>query len=233
MVTGGPMAYVFKSVAICWCIWKIRNELIFNSKPWHANSVQFEANRMVNDWQDLLNKHEFATTSSGFRGAFTGSEGVLLYYVDAAVFPNDEQAYYGIVILNHDGGYVAAKNGSFRGMSNVHLAEDMAVKEALSWAKDRGDMKIMILSDCQLVCNFINGATEDLSYAGCVIQECKRFLRHFEVVYVVFVPRSANKPAHALTRAACSQSGASRIRRLNLDDSNGIGKPTRRATTLV
>lgn len=66
---------------------------------------------------------------------------------------------------------------------------------------------VYIFSDCQSVCNLINGAALDLSYAGCVIDECRGYRRHFELVSFKFISRSVNKLAHEVARAACSQTG--------------------------
>ncbi|XP_031104996.1 uncharacterized protein LOC116009931 [Ipomoea triloba] len=109
--------------------------------------------------------------------------------------------------VDYTGDFFAAKNGNFHCHNDVHLAESMAVKEALSWAKDRAWLKIRVLSDCQSVCNLINGSSLDHSYAGCVIDDCKALQRHFEVVSIGFIPRSVNKLAHAVARAASSQPG--------------------------
>ncbi|XP_031116517.1 uncharacterized protein LOC116020174 [Ipomoea triloba] len=209
VVVAGNMMTILRSVAICWSIWRRRNGLIWNSTPWHANNVPSEAVQLVNDWIGLQNEVVAAACLPQLGGASNMNEGMLRYYVDAAVFPNHDHVFYGVVILNCDGGFVADRNGFFRCMNNADLVEAMAIKEALSWAKDRGDMKILVLSDCQKVCKFINRSVVDLSYAGCVIEDCKAILRHFDVVSVCFVPRSANKLAHALARAAHSQSGPS------------------------
>ncbi|XP_031101837.1 uncharacterized protein LOC116005738 [Ipomoea triloba] len=176
VVVAGNMMTILRSVAICWSIWQGRNGLIWNSKPWHANNVPSEAVQLVNDWIGLQNEVVAADCLPQLGGASNMNEGMLKYYVDAAVFPNHDHVFYGVVILNCDGGFVAARNGFFRCMNNAHLVEAMAIKEALSWAKDRCDMKILVLSDCQMVCKFINRSVVDLSYAGCVIEDCKVIL---------------------------------------------------------
>ncbi|XP_019182382.1 PREDICTED: receptor-like protein 12 [Ipomoea nil] len=107
-------------------------------------------------------------------------------YVDATVFGDTDEAYFGVFVVDSNGEFVAAKNGPIRCLSDVHLAEALAVKEALSWVKELG-------------------LTKDLSYAGCVIRECRSFQRHFDLVSFHYVSRSVNRFAHALARATRSQ----------------------------
>ncbi|XP_019169469.1 PREDICTED: uncharacterized protein LOC109165240 [Ipomoea nil] len=103
----------------------------------------------------------------------------------------------------------AAKSGPLRCLNDPHLAEALAVKEALSWSREKGLTRIQVFTDCQVVCGFINGAFQDLSYAGCVIRDCRDLRRHFEVVSFSYISRSVNKLAHALARDARSHTGVS------------------------
>nr|GMD48448.1 uncharacterized protein LOC109175047 [Ipomoea batatas] len=61
VVVAGNMMTILWSVAICWSIWRGRNGLIWNSKPWHANNVPSEAVQLVNDWIALFFKVENAS----------------------------------------------------------------------------------------------------------------------------------------------------------------------------
>lgn len=94
-------------------------------------------------------------------------------------------------------------------MDDPHLAEAMAIKEALSWVVEKGWRKAVILLDCQLVCKLmIDNSSLDFSYAGCIIRDCQSLKIHFDLVFIHYVSRSANKLlAHALAREAISQSG--------------------------
>lgn len=59
-------------------------------------------------------------------------------YVDASVLPTTGEAYFGVVVLSSDGTFFAAKNGSLNCMNDPHLAEALAIKEALFWFIERG-----------------------------------------------------------------------------------------------
>lgn len=129
---------------------------------------------------------------------------MLKVYVNATVFLDTGHAYYGVVVMDSFGGFIAAKNGPLRCLNDAHLVEALAIKEALSWVKCRGFTKIVVLSDCETVCNLINGFLVEFSYAGCVVSDCKSFQRHFEIMSFRFIPRSVNQFAHALARATNS-----------------------------
>ncbi|XP_019176857.1 PREDICTED: uncharacterized protein LOC109172162 [Ipomoea nil] len=125
-------------------------------------------------------------------------------YVEAAVFPDQDLASYGVVIKGNNGNFISVKNGPVRCFNDAHLAEAIAIKEALSWANERGLQKVAIFSDCQIVCNLLNGSSLDFSCAGCVISQWLDLKRHFDLVYIHFIPRSVNKLAYAMTRASPS-----------------------------
>lgn len=94
------------------------------------------------------------------------------------------------MILNLNGLFLAARNGVLRCMNDVHLAEAVAVKEALSWVKDRGYTKVKLYSDFQTICCLLKRSGTDWSYVDCVIGDCKELGRHFETVSFEFVPNS-------------------------------------------
>lgn len=208
-ISQGDTVSKLRCVATCWSVWRGRNDVVWNNKPWNLPRIQFDISRLVNDWQEVATVEAYNGNQITTPGAdFVIPAGAVRVCVDAAVFSELGLAYYGVVILDRDGGFIAAKNGPLRCLNDAHLAEALAIKEALSWVKDRGFLKIVVCSDCQTVCNLINGSSVDYSYAGCVINECKNYKRHFESVSFRFISRSVNKSAHALARATRSQTDA-------------------------
>ncbi|XP_031095273.1 uncharacterized protein LOC115999571 [Ipomoea triloba] len=186
-----------KWAAVCWCVWKGRNEVIWNNVAWSVTSETAS-----------FNSSGFFVTAP-ITTVVSPVDNVLKVYVDAAVFPDIRRAFYGVVVNDGHGVFVAATNGHLQCLADPHLAEALAIKEALSWCKDINFARISIFSDCQIVCNLFNGSLPDHSYAGCVINECRTLKRHFEVVSLQFIQQSTNKLAHALARAARSQSDSS------------------------
>ncbi|XP_019163064.1 PREDICTED: uncharacterized protein LOC109159406 [Ipomoea nil] len=193
-------------IALWWCIWRSRNEIVWNNKSWQPAHIKLEVARLVHEWQERME----ALKGGGARlentsASNTVSADMFMLYVDAAVFTATHEASYGVVITQANGNFVAAKNGQVQCMDDVHLAEAIAIKEALSWAKERGILKARVHSDCQMICKLLNGSLPDYTYAGCILSECRDLQRHFDIVSIQYVSRSVNMAAHALARAARSQ----------------------------
>ncbi|XP_031115730.1 uncharacterized protein LOC116019596 [Ipomoea triloba] len=130
--------------------------------------------------------------------------GFISVHTDAVVFLETQEVTFGVIIKDNRGEYIAAKSGHLRCLLDAHIAEAVAIRVALSWVKERGHSKVMMYTDCQMVCKLFNGNLLDLSFAGCVINDCRELSRHFESVSVKFISRSVNKAAHVLARAARS-----------------------------
>ena len=94
--------------------------------------------------------------------------------------------------------------GSF---TRADVVEALGVREALSWIKDRGQMKVIIETDCLRVVQAMRSRDVDFSPFGLIIQDCTFILVTLRDVKVVFVKRSANSVDHTLVRAAVSMSG--------------------------
>ncbi|XP_031107562.1 uncharacterized protein LOC116012214 [Ipomoea triloba] len=222
LFVNGSLEVRLKFAALCWCIWHGRNDLVWNQTPWQPSKIKLVWNQtpwqpskiklevihLLNSWQEL-GERNISNNMHGFTlsNAASPTADVALIYVDAAVFPETDQASYGVIILDNNDGFVAAKSGPIRCLNDAHLAEAIAIKEALSWAKEKGIRRLKVYSDCQAVCNLFNGTLPDFSFAGCTINECRELKRHFEFVSIQFISRSVNKPAHVLARAARSQTG--------------------------
>ncbi|XP_019178363.1 PREDICTED: uncharacterized protein LOC109173576 [Ipomoea nil] len=184
-------AKICKSLAICWNVWKRRNEWVWNRRLWSMEMLKQSMDSCVLEWQS------YSAASSPIISNHTTLSSSL----------NGDIGFYGVVVFDDGGRYVAAKSGPIRCLKDPHLAEAMAIKEALSWILLQGWRKVIIHSDCQMVCRFINHDLPDSSYAGNIINQCRVLKRHFEAVSIEFISRSANTCAHALARAANVHSG--------------------------
>ncbi|KAL8098057.1 hypothetical protein AgCh_030989 [Apium graveolens] len=81
------------------------------------------------------------------------------------------------------------------------MVEAMAIKEALSRAKDRQWSSVILESDCLLV-QLIRSATPMRSRFGQVIEDCRRLRSHFNNFELYFIKRSANMSAHELAQVS-------------------------------
>lgn len=86
-------------------------------------------------------------------------------------------------------------------------AEALCIKASLIWLKDKGIGKCVFETDSQVLARACKG-TSGRSYFDTIVRDCIELFQYFEEVLVRFSHRSANRAAHALTKAAYSMSGS-------------------------
>ncbi|XP_031131694.1 uncharacterized protein LOC116033079 [Ipomoea triloba] len=111
---------------------------------------------------------------------------------------------FGAVLRDHLGNFVAACAGRLNCPHDPYLAESMAVKEALTWLKDRTNSHVTIETDCLNFCRTFNSCVKDFSYVSVVVKQCCSIDRDIRDIVVCHVKRLANHVAHVLARAAGS-----------------------------
>lgn len=98
------------------------------------------------------------------------------------------------------------KSEIFHGQVRPELAEAVAVKEALSWVKDKQWREVVIETDCLVVVQAIRSKVPMTSPFGSIIMECRSLVVELNTE-VLFVHRSANMAAHFIARESCSFPG--------------------------
>ena len=109
------------------------------------------------------------------------------------------------MIWDEIGNYVAAKNEIFVGPLEPDLAEGMCCKEALSWVKNLGFIKVVIELDAQQLIQALHNSDRDYSYFGALVNDCKILSKDLSECSFVFTKRLANHVAHVLARAVGSR----------------------------
>ncbi|XP_031124380.1 uncharacterized protein LOC116027095 [Ipomoea triloba] len=54
-LSKGDAATKLRAVAIWWSIWRARNEIVWNGKPWQLSNVVNEIHRNIEAWQSVEN----------------------------------------------------------------------------------------------------------------------------------------------------------------------------------
>lgn len=86
--------------------------------------------------------------------------------VDAAININRQRMWFGCVVWDESGHFVAAKNFMRLGVYKPKVAEAMGVHEALSWVKNLGYNLIHVKVDAlQIVKDFHNPSSSPYSMA--------------------------------------------------------------------
>ncbi|XP_019156592.1 PREDICTED: uncharacterized protein LOC109153209 [Ipomoea nil] len=129
-------------------------------------------------------------------------QGTVKCNTDAALRGGD--AYYGAVLRDHEGHFIAARCGRLVGEKDPYVAETLAAREALSWLKTQRIRNIILESDCLNFCNAFNKCISDYSYVGLIVKQCMAIANDIGNVTVSHVNRSANCVAHELARATHS-----------------------------
>ncbi|VFQ97541.1 unnamed protein product [Cuscuta campestris] len=107
------------------------------------------------------------------------------------------------VLLREDGSYGGAFSGIVRCPFEARVGEAFAIKEVLSWLKERGVTEVASFFDCSLLIQALNKQqTDDRSYLGVIESECRllAFLFH-RVPDCPYV----RKPAALATRSNSEQ----------------------------
>lgn len=107
-----------------------------------------------------------------------------------------------MVARDHTGHLILAKTRSYPEVMNPTVAEAMAVKEALSWAKEMQWNNSVIESDCLVVVQMIRSKAPLRSRVGKIVDECREMISSGNNVKLYFIKRSANMSAHELARVS-------------------------------
>jgi ribonuclease HI len=97
----------------------------------------------------------------------------MLVNVDAAIFSQSTRMGFGVVIRDHQGKLQAASRGFFERVQYPKIAEAMALRQALLFARDIGIQKIMVASDCLSLINKIRSPGLDISNVGAIVYDIK------------------------------------------------------------
>jgi hypothetical protein len=127
-------------------------------------------------------------------------KGTVFVSVDAALFATSSRMGVGVIIRNHIGMCLVACSQVFDAVTSPELAKALAIRRALSLAKEEGFNKIVLASDCLIVINHIHAPGLDRTGIGVVIQDIKAIASEFSSVRFSHISRLCN--AHSLARKA-------------------------------
>ncbi|XP_074361952.1 uncharacterized protein LOC141702152, partial [Apium graveolens] len=152
---------------VCWSIWKARNDEIWNNRKSRAGNVVSNAIAYLSQWKDV---QKMGNNNLPRPGNSTGSLerwskpdiGCVKVNCDATIFNNSNQFGVGWIVRDERGKLVHAACLSFQGKPEVHFAEAVGMREALSWVKseldnNRGSSvlnlqhQVIVETDCQIV----------------------------------------------------------------------------------
>lgn len=120
--------------------------------------------------------------------------------IDVAL-SSDDRWGFGIVCRNSDGQLLAAAARTSHGVEDAALAEGMALLSAIILAMDLSLSKIDFDSDClNLIAVVVGPGCSNMGYLGQIAESYKKLTAYFVFTSLNHISRSANLPAHLLTK---------------------------------
>ena len=193
-----------------WHLWDARNKLREEGGNIDPSSVA----RKVIAYIDMIQTHTIQADTIPRRETSSAvswsppMEGELLINVDAALFKTSLCMGVGIVVRDHSGKCILACCDKFPNVTIPEMAEALAVRCALSFARDEGLDNFIYATDCLSVVQRVCSPTKDRSACGAVIEDIKRLLSSFLSSSVIHVYRSQNVAAHVLAHSVESSSSS-------------------------
>jgi ribonuclease HI len=129
-------------------------------------------------------------------------EGMVVINVDAALFKDTARMGVGVVIRDHRGEFLSACSQVLDEVTSPEIAEALAIRCAITLARDDGFDRIILLSDCLSVVQRIDSPLRDRSLVGVVVEDIKTLASSMSSVTFRHVNRLCNNSAHSLARRA-------------------------------
>lgn len=153
IVAGQSGDWKAKVITLCWSIWRARNDLVWNGKRWTSMRIVAKAWEFLSQWKEAQNRNfkvpiQPLVTGDGAVYWAKPRQNTVKITVDAAVFTDQGASGIGVIARDHAGDMLGARTRYFPEALNPSMVEAIAVKEALSWVKEKGWCSIVIESDC-------------------------------------------------------------------------------------
>lgn len=129
-------------------------------------------------------------------------QGWITCNVDATISSERKVSSFGSLLRDEYGIFIAGYGGQFLGDFEPKIDKAMAFREALSWVKSKGFVKVVFELDSLLVVQGAKRKGRDLSYFGSIMEDYISVLKDLRSSSVHFVKRSANITAHRIAREA-------------------------------
>jgi ribonuclease HI len=107
----------------------------------------------------------------------------------------------GAVFREHDGSCLLAASEPLQGFSSPEVAEALALRRAISIAREKDVQRVIFVSDCRFLILRLNSSAQDRSQVGSVVTDILKVASGFTSVVFQHVGRSINEASHTLARS--------------------------------
>uniref|UniRef100_A0A803NUT6 Reverse transcriptase domain-containing protein n=1 Tax=Cannabis sativa TaxID=3483 RepID=A0A803NUT6_CANSA len=159
-----------------WAVWKMRNDVVWNSISPSSEEVIHTAQVNFLDWcnaQQLENDTLPGSNMVLFEKWCPPTFPSFKVNVDGALFNSNGRYGVGMVARCAAGVMLQARTVLKSGMLQPHEVEAIGIKEALGWIKSNGCNGVVLESDCLRVISDIKSKKNMVSPYGHIIFECK------------------------------------------------------------
>ena len=125
--------------------------------------------------------------------------------IDCALFEDQGRIGMGMVLRDHQGGFLAAKAKNAYSLMDALVVEALSCRSTLQCLRTNNYRNVLLEADSLLLASVVNNSTPYFSPIGLIIQDCKALIQ--VIPSISFVRQSANHAAHLLARAAGSTTG--------------------------
>ncbi|XP_026410688.1 uncharacterized protein LOC113305915 [Papaver somniferum] len=198
-----PVGWTSIGSIVMWCIWKLRCEVVFQNVAINFDKVIRNSRRMITTYinppTEIICRKDVRTPRTDVRHIF---------FLDGSF----KKFNMGVgLILCDVTGRIECSRSDFGLVQDAVSAEATALVLAISWVRELNLSKVLLVSDCLQVVDFLNGDCCSAGWrCGDLLAECRSFMSRSGVCRLVYIRRVKNKLADRLAR---------RARRLYLKDS--------------
>ncbi|VFQ60608.1 unnamed protein product [Cuscuta campestris] len=154
---------------VIWAIWRARNKAVWDH---YIPSPQSVVSWVREALLDPPNKTGQSGRQESMQVSPRSEHRVFRCYVDAAIFPSSKEVAFGSVIFDSGGSFYAAKNRMMQCSLEPVMAEAMACREALTWARANEIQDVELLTDCRWVVEALfERNIQVFSYLGTIIKD--------------------------------------------------------------
>jgi hypothetical protein len=187
-----------------WHIWEARNAARNGENMMHPHSIAERTKAYIE--MVLMHSTKQPTPhrceSNCLVPKWTPSpDGWLMFNVDATTFKEPSRIGVGVVIRNHVGDFKMAFCKKIHRVEDPDLAEALAVRCAVVFAKEHNLRNIIVALDCQNIIKKLQSPKLDRSQVGTIVCDVKNLVTETPFSFM-YTRRSCNEAAHVLARLA-------------------------------
>ena len=171
---------------ICWCLWERQNQIRVRQTSWQIHKIEGRAKMMVCEFWDDDQEQQRSVRRPQARWS-PPLTGTYKANFNVALFEELHCAGLGAVYRDHSSQVIAALSQRIGLPHTVEMAEALAAKRAVEFARELSLFDVILKGDCLQVVRALNASGGCNTLYGHVVNETKRLgavLRHCSYQHV-------------------------------------------------